>query len=82
MNIRPDLLDKMSAKRIEIVPLTSDHDVSGSHIYRKVNDDCRLTPLTDELAVTVPSVSPKGKFPNYFINEAELGGGPKEEERA
>lgn len=33
MKIRPDLWDETSAKGIEIVQLTADQDVSGSHIY-------------------------------------------------
>ncbi len=33
MKLRPDLLDKTSAKGIEVIQLTSEPDVPGSHVY-------------------------------------------------
>ena len=34
-----------------------------------------LRPITDEIGVTAPSVSPDGVFLYYFVNETDMGGG-------
>jgi hypothetical protein len=110
MKIRPDLLDKNSARGIEVLQLTSEDDVPGSHIYMEaqiftpdskrfvlhrsahshgsnqhdakhqylvcdIEDGCRLTPITEEIGATAPSVTPDGQFMYYFVNETEINGG-------
>ncbi|HCE42948.1 MAG TPA: hypothetical protein DET40_05325 [Lentisphaeria bacterium] len=110
MKIRTDLLDKNSAKGIEVLQLTSDKDVTGSHVYMEaqiftpdskrfvlhrsanshgsnhhdpkhqylvcdIEDGCRLTPITEEIGATAPSVTPDGQFMYYFVNETEINGG-------
>lgn len=40
-----------------------------------LEDDCRLTPLTEETGATAPSVSPDGQFLYYFVNQTEINGG-------
>ncbi len=111
MKLRPDLLDENSAPGIEVIQLTSEENIPGSHIYMEaqiftpdskrfilhrsahthgsdpldpqhqflvcdIEDDCRCTPLTDELGATAPSVSPDGRFLYYFVDETRVNGGP------
>ncbi len=40
-----------------------------------LEDGCTLSPLTEELGATGPSVSPCGEYLYYFVNETQLGGG-------
>jgi hypothetical protein len=110
MKYRPDLLDADSAKDIEVIQLTEEPDVPGSHVYMEaqiftpdskrfvlhrsahshgsdardakhrylvcdIEDDCRLTPITQEVGATAPSVTPDGRFLYYFVNETEINGG-------
>ncbi len=104
MKLRPDLLDENSAPGVEVIQLTSEENVPGSHVYMEsqiftpdskrfilhrsahshgsdpcdpqhqylvcdIEDDCRCTPITDELGATAPSVSPDGRFLYYFVDK-------------
>jgi len=40
-----------------------------------LEDNCSLTPITDELGTTGPSISPDGEYLYYFIDETSVGGG-------
>ncbi len=40
-----------------------------------IEDDCALSPLTDEPGATGPSISPDGRWLYYFVNATEIGGG-------
>ncbi|MGM0493282.1 MAG: hypothetical protein ACQER1_10060 [Armatimonadota bacterium] len=110
MQLRPDLLDAASPEGIEVVQLTTDREVNGSHIYMEaqiftpdstrlvvhrsahahgsdqhdpehryllcdLENDCELSPLTDETGATGPAISPDGRWLYYFVNETETGGG-------
>lgn len=110
MKLRPDLLDERSPEGLEVIQLTTEMDVPGSHVYMEaqiftpdskrfvlhrsatahggnkddpehryllcdIDDDCALSPLTDELGVTGPAISPDGRCFYYFVDETEIGGG-------
>lgn len=110
MKPRPDLLDEKSPAGLEVVQLTTEPDVPGSHLYMEaqiftpdsrrfvlhrsahahgsskddpdhryllcdLDDNCALSPLTDETGATAASVSPDGRWCYYFVNETEPGGG-------
>ncbi len=51
------------------------HDPKHQYLLCDLEDNCKLTPLTHEVGVTAPSVSPDGKYLYYFINETVVGGG-------
>ncbi len=51
------------------------HDPEHRYLLCDIENDCELTPLTDETGATGPSVSPDGQWLYYFVNETELGGG-------
>ena len=40
-----------------------------------IENDCAMSPLTEELGSTAVSVSPDGKYAYYFVNKTEVGGG-------
>lgn len=110
MKPRPDLLDGNSPKGIEVIQLTTEPDVPGSHLYMEaqiftmdskrfllhrpanahggskrdpkhqylvcdIENNCALTPITEELGVTAPSVTPSGKHVYYFVDGTKVGGG-------
>ena len=50
-------------------------DPRHRYLLCDLEDECRLTPLTDETGVTGPCISPDGVFFYYFVNETEVGGG-------
>lgn len=53
----------------------SKRDSKHQYLLCDLEDDCALSPLTDELGPTGPSISPDGKFLYYFVDETEVGGG-------
>ena len=110
MKTRMDLLDEDSPEGMEVVQITTEDGVPGSHIYMEaqiftpdsrllllhrsagphggkkddpehrylvcdVEDGCRLSPLTDEVGPTAPSLTPDGKHVYYFVDETEPDGG-------
>lgn len=50
-------------------------DPEHQYLLCDLENDGKLIPLTEELGVTGPSVSPDGEFLYYFHNETELAGG-------
>jgi len=51
------------------------HDAKHQYLLCDIEDSCRLIPITEELGVTAPSVTPDGRFMYYFVNETTLNGG-------
>jgi len=51
------------------------HDPEHRYLLCDLEEDCRLTPLTEEVGATALSVSPDGKYAFYFVNETEVNGG-------
>lgn len=50
-------------------------DPRHQYLLCDLEDGGMLSPVTDELGPTAPSVSPDGEFIYYFIDETEPGGG-------
>jgi len=50
-------------------------DPAHKYLLCDVANDCELTPITDELGTTGPSISPDGRWLYYFVNETEFGSG-------
>ncbi|MGD9498387.1 MAG: TolB family protein, partial [Armatimonadota bacterium] len=50
-------------------------DPQHRYLLCDIEDGCSLSPLTDELGATGPSVSPDGRWLYYFVNRTEIGGG-------
>jgi hypothetical protein len=53
----------------------SKNDPKHQYFRCDIDDNCSLHPLTDELGVTAPSVSPDGRYVYYFVDQTEPGGG-------
>jgi hypothetical protein len=53
----------------------SKSDPKHQYLLCDLENDCALSPLTEELGPTGPSVSPDGEFLYYFVDETEVGGG-------
>jgi len=51
------------------------HDPEHRYLLCDLEDDCALSPLTDEVGATGPSVSPDGRWLYYFVNDTVTGGG-------
>ncbi len=51
------------------------HDAKHQYLVCDIENGCSLTPITQEVGVTAPSVSPDGRYLYYFVNETELNGG-------
>ncbi|MBI4025273.1 MAG: PD40 domain-containing protein [Verrucomicrobia bacterium] len=51
------------------------HDPEHRYLLCDLENNGRLTPLTEETGATAPSVTPDGKHLYYFANETEVGGG-------
>ena len=51
------------------------HDPKHQYLLCDIENACRLTPITDEVGATAPSVSPNGRFMYYFVDETKLNGG-------
>lgn len=51
------------------------HDPEHRYLLCDLEDDCALSPLTDETGATGPSISPDGRWLYYFVNETVTGGG-------
>ncbi|MBD3292973.1 MAG: hypothetical protein GF393_08625 [Armatimonadia bacterium] len=51
------------------------HDPEHRYLLCDIEDDCSLSPLTDETGATGPSISPDGRWLYYFVNETATGGG-------
>lgn len=54
---------------------SNQHDPKHQYLVCDIEDGCRLTPITDEVGATAPSVTPDGRFMYYFVNETKLNGG-------
>lgn len=50
-------------------------DPEHKYLLCDIENNCALSPLTDEIGVTAPSLSPDGRFLYYFVNETEVGVG-------
>ena len=50
-------------------------DPKHQYLLCDLDEDCALSPLTDELGPTAPSISPDGRCMYYFVDETEPGGG-------
>ncbi len=50
-------------------------DPQHQYLICDIEDGRRLTPITEEVGATAPSVSPDGRVLYYFINQTEPGGG-------
>ncbi|MCC6488187.1 MAG: hypothetical protein IT364_11875 [Candidatus Hydrogenedentes bacterium] len=53
----------------------SKDDPAHQYLLCDIEDGCSLSPLTEELGVTAPSLSPEGEYLYYFVNETEVNGG-------
>ncbi|MBI4586296.1 MAG: PD40 domain-containing protein [Planctomycetes bacterium] len=51
------------------------NDPEHRYLVFDLENDCRLMPITEEVGVTAPSVSPDGKYLYYFVDETEVNGG-------
>jgi hypothetical protein len=54
---------------------SSKDDPAHQYILCDIENGCSLSPLTEELGVTAPSLSPDGQYLYYFVNETEVNGG-------
>ncbi len=50
-------------------------DPAHRYLLCDLEDNCSLSPLTDELGATGPSISPDGEWLYYFANRTVTGGG-------
>lgn len=50
-------------------------DPKHQYLVCDVDNDGELTPITDELGVTGPAVSPDGQYLYYFVDRTEVGSG-------
>ena len=50
-------------------------DPKHQYLLCDLENNCALTPITHELGVTAPSVSPDGRYLYYFVDETTVGGG-------
>ena len=50
-------------------------DPQHCYLLCDLENDGALSPLTDEVGATGPSVSPDGQYLYYFVNATEVGGG-------
>jgi len=53
----------------------SKSDPKHQYLLCDIDNDCALSPLTNELGATAASVSPDGKLVHYFVDETEVNGG-------
>lgn len=51
------------------------HDPQHRYLLCDLEDGCALSPLTEEVGATAPSVTPDGEYLYYFVNETTIGGG-------
>ncbi|MFB3891485.1 MAG: TolB family protein [Phycisphaerae bacterium] len=51
------------------------HDPRHRYLLCDLADGGKLTPVTDEVGATAPSVSPDGSYLYYFVNQTQVGGG-------
>ena len=51
------------------------HDPRHRYLVCDLENDSALSPVTDEVGATGPSLSPDGSTLYYFVNETEVGGG-------
>jgi hypothetical protein len=52
---------------------SSQHDPEHRYLLCDLADDCSLSPLTDEVGATGPSVSPDENYLYYFVNATTVG---------
>src|SRR3989339_1773423 len=50
-------------------------DPHHRYLVCDLDSDCALRPLTAEVGVTAPSLSPDGAHVYYFVDETEINGG-------
>ena len=50
-------------------------DPQHRYMICDLENDCALSPITEEMGATAPSVSPDGGTLYYFVDETEIGGG-------
>jgi len=50
-------------------------DPEHRYLLCDLENDCALSPLTEELGATGPSVTPDGQWLYYFVDETQVGGG-------
>jgi len=50
-------------------------DPEHRYLVCDIEDNCRFSPLTDELGSTAPSLTPDGRTMYYFVDRTEIGGG-------
>lgn len=51
------------------------HDPEHRYLLCDLENDCALSPLTEEVGATAPAISPDGQWFYYFVNETVTGGG-------
>jgi hypothetical protein len=54
---------------------SSKDDPEHRYLLCDLENDCAISPLTEESGATGPSVSPDDKYLYYFVNQTEVGGG-------
>lgn len=54
---------------------SSKSDPKHQYLLCDLEDNCSLSPLTEERGATGASVSPDGQYVYYFVNQTEPGGG-------
>jgi hypothetical protein len=53
----------------------SKSDPEHHYLLCDIEDNLSLSPLTDEIGSTAPSISPDGQWLYYFVDQTETGGG-------
>ncbi|MCK5845671.1 MAG: hypothetical protein KAG97_13240, partial [Victivallales bacterium] len=56
-------------------PGVSDRDPLHRYMICDIENDCALSPITDEIGTKAPSFSPDGRHLYYFVDETEVNGG-------
>jgi hypothetical protein len=51
------------------------NDPEHRYLLCDIEDGCTLSPLTEEVGATAPSMTPDGAYLYYFVNETEVNGG-------
>ncbi len=51
------------------------NDPQHQYLLCDIEDGCALTPITEELGATAPSISPDGQYLYYLVDRTEVGGG-------
>lgn len=51
------------------------NDSHHQYLVCDLENNCSLHPITEEVGVTAPSVSPDGRYVYYFVDETQINGG-------